>query len=133
VLVVDYLQRFARMIKAMGGKSADLREVVGTLTARLRGLACQLDCCVIAIGSQNRAGYSRSEQGAIATAKDSGEVEYDCDVLMALAEDKDVKRIAPVGQVAVTLYVDKNRQGQRNNSVALNFWPDRQQFTQAER
>jgi replicative DNA helicase len=131
ILVVDYLQRIARSVKAMSGLSADLRETVSTLTDRLRALAYELNCGVIAIASQNRMGYTRSEStGAMASAKESGDVEYTCDVLMALTEDKD--RTAPKGMTAIKLHVDKNRQGQRGKIVNLNFYPDRQQFTKAE-
>jgi len=60
ILIVDYLQRIARIIKTLGGMSQDLREVVTLVAERLRGMAYELDCGVIAIASQNRAGYGRS-------------------------------------------------------------------------
>lgn len=132
VLIVDYLQRIARAIKTKGA-SADLREVVTMVAEQLRAIACELHCGVIAIASQNRAGYARgSDTGAMATAKESGDIEYTCDVLMALGEDRDAKRMVPTGMTGVMLYVDKNRQGQRGKSIPLDFWPDRQQFTEAE-
>jgi hypothetical protein len=30
------------------------------------------------------------------------------------------------------LNIDKNRQGQRDRIIALDFWPDRQKFTEAQ-
>lgn len=130
VLVVDYLQRIARAVKTMGRLNTDLREVVTLVTERLRTLACELDCGVIAIAAQNRMGYTRSESmGAMASAKESGDIEYTCDVLMALTEDKDKNRTVPVGRTAILLNIDKNRQGQRGKSIPLDFWADRQQFT----
>lgn len=132
VLVVDYLQRIARAVKTLSGMTQDLREVVTMLTERLRSLAGELDCAVIAIAAQNRANYSRGDQGALASAKESGDIEYTCDVLMALTEDKDKNRVTPAGMTPILLNVDKNRQGQRGKFVALDFWPDRQQFTEAE-
>ena len=132
ILVVDYLQRIARAVKSVGGMSADLREVVTMVAERLRGLACDLDCGVIAIASQNRTGYSRSEStGAMASAKESGDIEYTCDVLMALTENKE--RTAPKNMTSILLHVDKNRQGQRGKVVDLDFWADHQQFTEAQR
>ena len=75
-------------------------------------------------------GYTRSEStGAMASAKESGDIEYTCDVLMALTEDKDKNRVVPVGRTAILLHIDKNRQGQRGKSISLDFWADRQQFT----
>jgi replicative DNA helicase len=133
VLVVDYLQRLARSVKTRTGASGDLREMVTMLTEWLRALACDLNCTVIAITAQNRASYDRGEKGGMASAKESGDIEYTCDVMLALTEDKDKNRIAPPGQTPILLHVDKNRQGRRGQQIALNFWPDRQQFTEVER
>ncbi len=133
VIVVDYLQRLARAIKVRSGLKQDLREVVTMLTEHLRALAVELDCTVLAISAQNRTNYARGDAGAMASAKESGDIEYTCDVLMALSEDKDKNRVTPAGMTPITLFVDKNRQGQRGKSVELDFWPDRQQFTQAKR
>ncbi len=130
MLVVDYLQRIARAIKTRSGMSQDLREVVTQVAEQLRALSCELHCGVMAIASQNRAGYSRGDAGAMASAKESGDIEYTCDVLMALGEDKDQRRNVPAGMLPIMLYVDKNRQGQRGRAIPLDFWSDRQQFTE---
>lgn len=130
VLVVDYLQRIARALNR--NTEADLRHMVTETTNALRSISYELNCTVVAIASQNRQSYQRGEQGAMASAKESGDIEYTCDVLIALNEDKDKNRVAPLDQTPIKLYVDKNRQGQRGKTVDLNFWPDRQQFTQAE-
>jgi replicative DNA helicase len=129
VLVVDYLQRIARAVKSRGNLSADLREVVTMVAEQLRALACDLHCGVIAIASQNRAGYTRGDNGSMASAKESGDIEYTCDVLMALSEDKDRKK-AVSHLTPISLFVDKNRQGQRGQVIGLDFWADRQQFTE---
>jgi len=131
VLMVDYLQRIARAIKTIGRLNADLREVVTLVTERLRTLACELDCGVLAVTSQNRVGYTRSENtGAMASAKESGDIEYICDVLMALTEDRDSNRARPIGMVPIVLHIDKNRQGERGTNIKLNFWMDYQHFTE---
>lgn len=132
VLVIDYLQRLARSTKTRTGQGGDLRETVTMLTEWLRALACDLNCTVIAIAAQNRTNYTRSESGSMASAKESGDIEYTCDVMLALTEDKDKSRVAPPGQTPILLHVDKNRQGRRGQQIALNFWPDRQQFTEVE-
>lgn len=129
VLVVDYLQRVARSIKARSSLSSDLREVVTMLTEQLRALANELNCGVIVIASQHRGGYKRGEDSSsLASAKESGDIEYTADVLMALSEDD--KRMAPMPMTAVNLFIDKNRQGKKSKSIAFDFWPDRQQFTE---
>lgn len=131
VLVIDYLQRIARAIKFRSGLNKDLREVVSDVTDQLRSISYELNCTVITIASQNRTNYTRGEQGSMASAKESGDIEYTCDVMMALTEDK--QRLAPNQQTAINLYVDKNRQGQRGKTVELNFWPDRQEFSLADK
>lgn len=133
VLVIDYLQRIARAIKTRSGMSQDLREVVTQLTEQLRGLACELDCGVIAIASQHRNGYNRSaDSSGIGSAKESGDIEYTADVMLALGEDKERKKTQP-HLTPVALYIDKNRQGAKGKNISLDFWPDRQQFTEVAR
>ncbi|MBO0782631.1 MAG: AAA family ATPase [Ktedonobacteraceae bacterium] len=129
VLVIDYLQRIARAIKAKSGLNKDLREVVSDVTDQLRAIAYELNCTVLAIASQNRTNYARGEQGSMGSAKESGDIEYTCDVMMALNEDVKSNRMVPAGQTPIKLFVDKNRQGERGKTVDLNFWAERQTFT----
>jgi replicative DNA helicase len=133
VIIVDYLQRIARAVKSMSGMSQETREIVTMVAERLRAMACEMDCGVVAIASQNRSGYTRSgDQGALASAKESGDIEYTCDVLMALNEDKN--RTASASWLSpITLYIDKNRQGPKGVAIPLDFYADRQQFTPVNR
>lgn len=132
VLVVDYLQRIARAVKTRNNLTSDLREVVTRVAEELRGLAQELGCGVIAIASQNRGGYTRGESGSLASAKESGDIEYTADVMFALVEDKDRKKTVPY-LTPVALYIDKNRQGKKDIKIALDFYSDRQQFTEVAR
>ncbi len=128
VLVVDYLQRMARaQMKAMRSTIRDLREAVTMLTEDLRDLARDLNCTVIAVASQSRAsGYGNVN--AIASAKESGDIEYTADVLMSLAKDE--QRQAPLRCEARGLSLAKNRLGSQT-TINLDWRPDRQQFTEA--
>jgi replicative DNA helicase len=136
LLVVDYLQRWARAQQRILGNGAreELRIAVTLLTERLRGVARDLDCTVLALASQNRAsgyGAAKGDAGsALASAKESGDVEYTADVLMAIGEDRESKRTPPLGQRPYTLRIDKNRQGEVRH-IALDWYPVRQQFTEA--
>lgn len=132
VLVVDYLQRIARAVKTKNNLTADLREVVTRVAEELRGLAQDLHCGVIAIASQNRGGYTRGESGSMSSAKESGDIEYTCDVMFALVEDKERKKTVP-HLTPVALHIDKNRQGKKDIKIALDFYSDRQQFTEVAR
>lgn len=130
VLVVDYLQRWARLQRTVSGMREELREAVGRVTEQLRDMARELSCTVIALASQNRAsGYGKNAD-ALASAKESGDIEYTADVVLALALDE--KRSAPLHHEARTLRIDKNRQGQ-TDTLAMDWYPARQTWTEAER
>ena len=133
VLVVDYLQALALAIKTRLQLKKDLREVVTDVAKFLRAIAVSLGCTVVAITAQNRNNYKRGESGGMASAKESGDIEYTADVMLSLVEDTDPRRVTPIDQIALNLYLDKNRQGQKGRAIALNFHPDRQQFTEVEK
>lgn len=127
LLVVDYLQRAARASMPAGAQG-ELRLAVSTLTDQLRDLARGLDCTVLALGSQNRAGYGNGTS-ALASAKESGDIEYGCDVLAAIGEDE--KRSTTASFIKPwALNIAKNRQG-AVDTLQLDWYPDRQQFTEA--
>ena len=131
LLVVDYLQRLARTVRDAAG-IRDLREAVTMLTEQLRAMACELDCSVLAIASMNRAsGYGRTDASALSSAKESGDIEYTADVIMALTEETGGRK-APPGMAPRALRIDKNRQGE-TSILALDWYADRQQFTVADR
>lgn len=134
LIVIDYLQRMARSIRDnTGGK--ELREAVTQLTERLRAIACELDCCVLAIASMNRAsGYGKGNKdsdNSLTSAKESGDIEYTADVMMALTDDNSAKRVTATHISPRILRVDKNRQGPVT-SINLDWYANRQQFTEAK-
>jgi replicative DNA helicase len=126
VLVVDYLQRLARSVRRIGGRAEELREAVTALTEQLRAVALELDCTVLALASQNRAsGYNSSN--ALASAKESGDIEYTADVILALAAPD---KVAPAGEhKPMNLSLVKNRLGESGGTLTLDFYTTRQQFT----
>lgn len=134
VLVVDYLQRWARAQRGANGQREELREAVGRLTEELRAVARELNCCIVALASQNRAsGYGKNgDTSALASAKESGDIEYTADVIMALGEDSDKERTPAVKHEARALRVDKNRLG-TTGKLALDWYPSRQTWTEAEK
>ena len=129
IIIVDYLQRIARAIRAMGSFSFELREAVTVLTEQLRALACELDCCVVAIASQNRASGYTTNTSSLASAKESGDIEYTADVIMALGDDSERKPMKSFTK-SLLLRIDKNRQGDKDKKIGLDFQPDRQLFTE---
>jgi replicative DNA helicase len=136
ILVIDYLQRLARNLSAFREGKQDLRLAVTALSEELRAIATGLDCCVIALAAQSRAsGYGNGNgagKNALASGKESGDIEYTADTVMAIVDDEQRKMNVPWLQAKV-LRVDKNRQGPAGDNCVLNldWYSERQQFTEA--
>jgi replicative DNA helicase len=83
------------------------------------------NCAILAISSQNRSGYTA---GGMASLKESGDLEYGCDVLMTLArpEEKNGEKKPPPadGSVRLKLVVDKNRQGMTGRPIPVRLHGD---------
>lgn len=126
ILVVDYLQRLARSLRRSGGRAEDLRESVTQLTEQLRAVALELDCTILALSSQNRSGYGNGAS-ALASAKESGDIEYTADVILTLGEDEKGK--AAPDHKAFSLRLVKNRLGTSGTTLALDWYGARQHFT----
>jgi replicative DNA helicase len=134
ILVIDYLQRLARNLSAFREGKQDLRLAVTALSEELRAIATSLDCCVIALAAQQREAYKTNgnQRNALASGKESGDIEYTADIIMAIVDDEQRKMDVPWLQAKV-LRVDKNRQGPAGDNCALNldWYSERQQFTEA--
>lgn len=128
VLVVDYAQKLAQALKGRGGFPAETMDAVSHVSTWMRSIAKQLQCTVLAIYSQNRSSYTRTETSGMAAAKGSGDVEYTCDVLLALAPAKD--GVPSIDEKPVTLHIDKNRQGMKDVQVPFKFYPYHQAFVE---
>jgi len=132
ILIIDYLQNFARQLLAFRNGKQDLRLAVTEISSRLRAIAASLDCTVIALASQHRASQYDATKNALATGKESGDIEYTADVVMAIGDGSTVERTAPDGFTAKVLRVDKNRQGAAGDTcvIDLNWSGTYQEFTQ---
>lgn len=144
VIVIDYLQRLARsedmFIRSQGGGSlgADQRQAATVYTERLRALACDLHCSVICLSAMNRASGYHTGNSTIASAKESGDIDYTADVIMAIGEH--LAEGAPVtlpepGACAHMLRIDKNRQGMQTYTgghIYLTWYPKMQRFVERD-
>jgi replicative DNA helicase len=132
ILIIDYLQNFARQLLAYRNGKQDLRLAVTEIATRLRSIASSLDCTVITLASQHRASQYDATKNALATGKESGDIEYTADVVMSIGDGSTTERVAPDGFTAKVLRVDKNRQGAAGDTCAidLNWSGAYQQFTQ---
>jgi replicative DNA helicase len=140
VLFVDYLQRLVRSSGTTD--TMEIRQAVTAFTEQLRVVANELQCTVIVLAAQGRSAYvSGTEKSALGTAKESGDIEYTCDVLMGITdyetsdgEDgkrKNSKPAPPHGELWRILRIDKNRQG-KTGAHQLKWEPVYQRFSQVE-
>lgn len=119
-IVFDYLQRAAHH-----SGYEQLRHNVSALSGELRDLAIRLDSPLLSISSQNRAaGAYRDGRGSAAldSLKESGDLEYDADLVLFLCNSDRDDVDAPAR--SVDLVLAKNRYGEAGVSIPLLFRPD---------
>jgi replicative DNA helicase len=132
ILIIDYLQNFARMLPSFTSGKQEMRLAVTEISTRLRAIASRLECTVIALASQHRASDYDATKSVLSTGKESGDIEYTADVVMGIGNGSTSERTAPDGFTAKVLRVDKNRQGAAGDTCAidLNWSGIHQEFTQ---
>jgi replicative DNA helicase len=123
LVVIDYLQLWAKAAQELRGLTS-VRERVETLGADLRQLAMRLASPVLALASQNRAQGHYGEGGgaaALDSLKESGDLEYQADVVLFLTENRQRSAVPPARAVDLTLA--KHRHGDIGK-IELMFRPD---------
>lgn len=91
VVVVDFLQRLATSASVAGRGAGldDMRGRVGLISQQLRTLALESGAHIWAISSTNRAAYnSERATPGLASARESGDVEFAADHVITLAPGK---------------------------------------------
>lgn len=134
LIVVDYLQDLAHRYRATHPEDRrELRECVGWLAGELRQLACDLNCTVLMLSSVSRLnGYAM--ESPLSSAKESGDIEYICDAVLALqpARSADAGGSGRLGASSAwtpyELEVAKNRGGE-TRKLTLMWRGDRQTLT----
>ncbi|MBI5478134.1 MAG: AAA family ATPase [Deltaproteobacteria bacterium] len=123
-LFVDYLQ------KVPVGAGHDLesrRDEVAFVTAELRRLVRDLHIPVVAISSMARQSYGKA---GLDSFKESGEIEYTCDIAAVLQPDKDAEDEVTPQSRPIKLHVVKNRNGGLGD-VKFTFYPNLATFVEA--
>jgi len=130
LLVVDYLQCISQVIARSGSANATENQMISLLCYDLRALARELNCTVIAISRQHRAsGYGNAN--ALTSGSGSGSIEYGADVMLSI--DKDEERKAPIGWKGRVLVLPKNRLGEADQRLLLDWRGKSQEFRETYR
>jgi replicative DNA helicase len=130
ILIVDYLQRLSRFENL----SVDARQSATAYTERLRAMACDLHCTTIVLSAMNRASGYHAGNSTLAAAKESGDIDYTADTIMAIGAQEDAAEEPAPGLRRWMLRIDKNRQGTTTydqHHISLDWYAARQQFTEA--
>jgi len=90
-------------------------------------VAAQLGCAVLVIAERNRAAMA---SGGLHAAAGSRKFEYQAESVLDLARRKDAEPNA-AGEVAITLTIEKNRNGSPGRVVPLTFCGPLQRYTEA--
>jgi len=121
LVIVDYLQRLARTGPI--GKSDDARLRVGSVSQELTDLARDTGAHVWAISSTNRQAYNTDKaKPTLASAKESGDIEFDADAAITLAKPENGSLLAPHGKDELALVIMKNRHGKSGAVNVLRDW-----------
>ena len=134
LIVIDYLQRLAAIKPPGDGRRGagfdDLRGNVSRVIQEIRDMAIELESHVLAISSINRTGYANENSRAgLASAKESGDIEYSAEAVLILDEDKENTHSQP-GMKPLRLRVEKNRFGLNGGLIPLMFDAARAQFSE---
>lgn len=117
LIIVDYLQKWAYRRKS----TTDFRHTIADLTGELSELALRLEIPILAICSQNRAGYNTSKKASL---KESGTLEYDADSIMFLTQNEKTISSDDSPTRSINLDLNKNRYGNVDPKIKLIFKPN---------
>ena len=125
LLVVDYLQLVPHS-GSLGKSALNMMDKVTLSISALRRIARKLNVSVLAISSQNRAGYKKKNLGVF---KETGNIEYGADTASVLvpskASDTDEYR-------CLDLLVMKNRNGETAR-IGYKFYPKTARFVELDK
>ncbi len=112
LIVVDYLT----LIRGDGDKTTDR---VGDVAQRLKVLAKELDCAVIALSQMSRECEKRfDKRGQLSDLRDSGEIEQAADVVIFLYREELYEPDTP-NKGVIEMIVRKNRHGGLGTAYGL--------------
>jgi replicative DNA helicase len=131
LVVVDYLQSLARSTGVVGRGAGidDIRGRVGNVSLQLRDLATETGSYVWAISSTNRQAYANEKSTpGLSSAKESGDVEFDADHVLALTLADD----APISHTHDHLQLKIVKQRHGISGLTINLQRDKTTLRVAE-
>jgi replicative DNA helicase len=125
LIVVDYLQVLP-VRQQDGFRATNTKDRVDLHVSALRRMARKLDSPVLAISSENRAGYKSKQLDVF---KESGGIEYSADIAMVLTRDKKSDPGTGSDHRPMDLNIIKNRNAELG-VVKFKFYAKRAEFVE---
>ena len=125
LIIVDYLQVLP-LKPTDGFRTTSTKDRVDLHVSALRRIARKLNSPVLAISSENRAGYKSK---SLDVFKESGAIEYSADLAMVLTPDQRNVQGADSEFRPMDLNVVKNRNGERG-VIKFKFYAKRAEFVE---
>ena len=114
LVIIDHLQKFAASV----GQRQDFRMAVLGLTQELRDMANEFGIPVLVVSQLARAFYDKGVDNiSLDSPKESGEVEYSADSVIAIARDP--KKTRTASKTGIQVKILKQRYGEKD--VVLDF------------
>lgn len=127
LLVIDYAQR----IRTPGRESRN--QELGQVARALKSLARELDLPVLCISSLSRPAKGAHDRPTMSALRDSGELEFEADVVLILHRPRPPEDGAPDPEPEMELRFEKHRKGEADLSVPLVFKKSYARFYDADR
>lgn len=106
-IIVDYLQRVVGSVSYNGNRNNE----VGEASKGLKALAMEVKCPILALAALGRAIEGRAgHMPTLSDLRESGDIEYDADVVMFIHREERYDRDSTQKGVA-EIHIAKNRQG----------------------
>lgn len=121
IAVVDYLQ----LIRSEARGAATRAQEVSANSRALKLLAMDLGIPVLVLSQVDRGSVKNGGEIGLHSAKESGDIENDADVMLWIQSQQELARDA---DTAVTMWVGKQREGSAGFGVPMVFRPQSQIF-----
>jgi len=131
LVVIDYLQLMQSSGSGKSYSNESRTQAVSDMSRMLKIMAKELNVPVICLSQLSRANESRTEKRPmLSDLRESGSIEQDADVVIALYREGYYNKECPTPNVAEAIVL-KNRKG-RTGTVNLNWMPEYTSFTNLE-
>ena len=127
-IIIDYLQ----LMRGGGGKLENRQQEIAEISRSLKGLARELNIPVVALAQFNRRPDEREGRPQLSDLRESGAIEQDADVVMAIYREGMYKRDDPDLKTSAKIFVLKQRNGPVGD-VPLQFFEEWTRFENPER